>query len=492
MTIKRSPHAIIAEANDLSRQRPTPATIARRNQLNETLLRDWNMTLGGASPAAVRRTSRSIKSAAVRAGRSTAPRTVYKQVPARSHSQNVLQALRGGALDGEHFLTLDQPARRDIVSAVLDRAGLSPTRRDVYEALQRGQSTTDVNVRDVQAYLFACSRDAYYRAFMKVLSGSTAFSADETEALNFYRQHVANRAALESGTFGLAIPVLIDDTLITAGTLDDASVLSVCKVVLTTTNVYKGVAVTSGGGFQLAGEGGTASDDTPTFSQPVVNIFTLTDFVPFSIEFGMDFPGWLQTEAPRLFAANYADRVALDTSVGGDGVTAPQGIFSGLVGVTTSTVHVGAAGTVTANDVRTAWSRVPERAKNDPSCAWHMSSTVWQQISAQSAPSVSNGLGPNEIQSFADGSQRLMSKKVVISTYDPAFTGSTGGSTAYAVVGAFARYCVAQRVGGVTVELAAHLRDPATGRPTGERGLLAFARHGAAVLDAASFVLLAN
>jgi hypothetical protein len=40
MTIKRSPHAIIAEANDLSRQRPTPATIARRNQLNETLLRD--------------------------------------------------------------------------------------------------------------------------------------------------------------------------------------------------------------------------------------------------------------------------------------------------------------------------------------------------------------------------------------------------------------------------------------------------------------------
>ena len=409
------------------------------------------------------------------------------------------RAFKSGALDLEHLWGASYGVKRDIAEIILETElrDLSPSASDRLDSLLR-RTDGDVNGRHVADWLIVCGTSAYAETFRKAITEpSPAWTPEEGQILNLYRDLVAPRASIaqraagEGGSFGLAIPVGIDPAVVTGGGLDEiALLLSLAKVVQTTSNVYKGVNSTGGTGFTLPGEGVVVGDGTPTFTQPSVDIFTLSDFIPHSIELSMDYPGFA-SEMGSMFARNYSDRVSRDTATGAGGTTAPQGIFTGLVGVRSSTVHVTTSGTIGAIDVRKAWSTLPERMKSDSSCAWHMSNSVWQQISALGAPSVTNGLSPHDVGTFADGSARLFGKPCIFSSYDMAYTNTTGTQN-YAVVGAFSRFVIAQRIAGVTIELVPQLRDTSTGRPTGQRGLLAFARYGSGVLDPASFVVLTN
>jgi len=174
-----------------------------------------------------------------------------------------------------------------------------------------------------------------------------------------------------------------------------------------------------------------------------------------------------------------------------------MGIFTRMAATTAGSgaahVTVTTAGSICAADVRAVWQALPERAKNDPSCAWIMSNSVWSQITALGAPSVTNGLEPGAVQyPVGNAGPRLYGEPVIFATAAPAFTGTTGAAN-YLVVGAFQRYAIAQRVGGMTVELVPSIPNfPASNLPTGNRGFLAVARFGADVLDTASFRLLSN
>jgi HK97 family phage major capsid protein len=122
-----------------------------------------------------------------------------------------------------------------------------------------------------------------------------------------------------------------------------------------------------------------------------------------------------------------------------------------------------------------------------------MSNSVWSQITALGAPSVTNGLEPGAVQyPVGPAGPRLYGEPVIFSSYAPAFTGTTGTAN-YLVVGAFARYAVAQRIPGLTVELVPVIPNfPTNNLPTGNRGFLAVARFGADVLDTSSLRLLSN
>lgn len=103
-----------------------------------------------------------------------------------------------------------------------------------------------------------------------------------------------------------------------------------------------------------------------------------------------------------------------------------------------------------------------------------------------------NGLALSDftVNLLADGTENLTGRPVVVSDYAPGFTGTTGAEN-YAVVGDFSRFLVVQRA-GMQVELIQNLFDQATGRPNGERGWFATARHGHDVVDENGFRLLAN
>jgi HK97 family phage major capsid protein len=380
-------------------------------------------------------------------------------------------------------------------------ANLSPTVQDRLEDLVRIR-TSDCDGKAIACHVTITSSDAYVRAFAKSLTDKhPAFEPDEAVAVNAYRAIAPKatreeRAAGEGGSFGLAVPIFIDPILTIAATLDDAPILRFAKTVYTTTDNYKGIA-SAGSGFTLPGEGVVVADNSPTFTQPSITIFAAKDFIPFSIEVSQDMPDFVG-EMTRLFTAEYADRISQDTAIGAGGTAAPMGVFTRMAATTAGSgaahVTVTTAGSICAADVRAVWQAVPERAKNDPSCAWLMSNSVWSQIAALGAPGVTNGLEPGAVQyPVGNAGPRLFGEPVIFASAAPAFTG-TSGTASYLVVGAFAHYAVAQRIPGLTIELVPQMFDFAggTGHPTGSRGFLATARFGADTLDASSLRLLAN
>jgi HK97 family phage major capsid protein len=58
-----------------------------------------------------------------------------------------------------------------------------------------------------------------------------------------------------------------------------------------------------------------------------------------------------------------------------------------------------------------------------------------------------------------------------------------------AIFGDFSNYVIADRI-GMTVDFIAHLFDPTTGRPTGQRGWFAYYRVGADSVNDAAFRVL--
>jgi HK97 family phage major capsid protein len=405
--------------------------------------------------------------------------------------------------DPEYLMRAEYGQVRDAALRCIETKGanLSPTVQDRLEDLVRTR-TADVDGKAVARHVVITSSDAYARAFAKSLTDlHPALDPDEGAAVNAYRAIAPKatreeRAAGQGGSFGLATPIFIDPVLTIAASLDDAPILRFAKTVYTTTDNYKGIA-SAGSGFTLPGEGVVVSDNSPTFTQPSIAIFAAKDFIPFSIEVSQDMPDFVG-EMTRLFTAEYADRISQDTAIGAGGTAAPMGVFTRMAATTAGSgaahVTVTTAGSICAADVRAVWQAVPERAKNDPSCCWLMSNSVWSQITALGAPSVTNGLEPGAVQyPVGNAGPRLYGEPVIFSSYAPAFNGTSGAAN-YLVVGAFARYAVAQRVPGLTVELVPQMFDFAggTGRPTGSRGFLAVARFGADVLDTSSLRLLSN
>jgi len=234
------------------------------------------------------------------------------------------------------------------------------------------------------------------------------------------------------------------------------------------------------------------ADSSLTFAGPDIPIWAAKDYIPFTLEFGQDQPGWADN-ATALFQNAYAEYVSLKTATG-SGTSDVTGVFTAMTNATNNPAHVTVttAGQLAAVDVRKAWTALPERYRVDPSCAWMMSPSVEQQVAALAAPSVTGGLGPQDLTTDPGTGQRRLFGRPILSVSDaPAWTGTSGAANV-AVVGSFSRYCVATRFGGFSVELVPHLRDVSTGRPTGERAFLASARLGGDVIDPNAFRILSN
>ena len=451
-------------------------------------------------PAAMRRLTPAARQAVIAqvAAAPATPRRTLAELRLRAH-QITDSDLRDNP---ENLMRAGYGQVRDAALRCIERKGtdLPPTVQDRLSELVRTR-TADVDGKSVARHVVVTSSDAYVRAFAKSLAHAhPGFDPDEVASVLAYRSIApkatwAERAAGEGGSFGLAVPVMIDPAITISATLDDAPILGFARTVFTTSDVWKGVT-SAGSGFTLPGEGVVFADNTPAFTQPSITIYAAKDFVPFSIEISQDFPGFA-AEIGRLFTAEYADRLSQDTTVGVGGSVAPMGIFTRMAATTAGSgaahVSVTTPGAICAADVRAVWQALPERAKNDPSCAWLMSNSVWSQITALGAPSVMNGLEPGAVQyPVGNAGPRLYGEPVIFSTYAPAFTGTTGAAN-YLVVGAFHSYAIAQRVGGLTVELVPLVPNfPASNLPSGNRGFLAVARFGADVLDTSSFRLLSN
>ena len=371
---------------------------------------------------------------------------------------------------------------RDRALQVLETEGraLSPHQADHLDRLLRTRSS-DVDGSIIARRLLATENDAYRSAFQKAVTQNTpAFTPEEAHAINEFR--AANEGTGSAGGYG--IPVLIDPTIILTSGAADAPLLEISRMVTITTDAWKGVS-SSGVSWSYDAESAVVSDDTPTFAQPTIPVYSARGFVPFSIEVGQDYPGSAD-EMAALLGQGFIDLVAKQSCTG-SGVACPTGIFTALANATNNPAHVvvSTVGALGAVDVRAAWASLPERYR--PRATWVMSPSVLEKVSA-----FGNGLALSDytVNLLADGTSVLTGRPVVVSDYAPSFVGTTGAEN-YAVIGDFSRYVVVQRA-GMSVELIPTIFDATTQRPTGSRAWFAIARHGLGVSDANGFRLLAN
>jgi len=369
---------------------------------------------------------------------------------------------------------------RDAALAILDRDGkqLAARNGDHVDSLLRTRNAlTDGSV--IAKRMILTENDDYRSAFMKaVTSPAPAFTADEARAMTEFR--AMSEGVDTAGGFG--IPVLIDPSIILTSGAAAAPVLDLARVVTITTDEWKGVS-SAGVSWSYDGEGAEVSDDSPTLAQPTVPVYTARGFVPYSIEVGADYPSFA-AEMRRLLDSGYIDLVANGT-INGTGSSQPTGIFTALDANTNVEVVVTTDGTFGGPDLLKVWKSLPERYR--ASSTWIMNTDVENEIRAFSAGADS---AYYTVDLAAGGIGTLFGRPIRTTDYAPEFTGTTGAANIL-VVGDFSNFLVAQRA-GMSLELIPHLFGTTNGRPTGQRGWFAYARHGYDSVNDLGFRLLQN
>ena len=351
--------------------------------------------------------------------------------------------------------------------------GLAPRQLDNVDKLINTRSElTDGG--EIAKRLLLTENDAYRSAFVKgVTQQNPAFSADEVQALNEFRA-----MSLSDANGGFGVPVLIDPTIILTSGAADAPILNIARVVTITTDEWKGVS-SAGVTWSYDAEATEVSDDSPTLAQPTVTTYKAAGFIPYSLEVGMDYPGFAE-EMRRLLDQGYIDLVAKQTMTG----TTPVGIFTAIDATAGSEVVVTTDGAFGAVDLLKVWGALPERYRSR--ATWVMSTDVENEIRSFGVDNDAY----YTVNLAAGGTGTLFGRPVVLSDYAPSFTGTTGAANIL-IVGDFSNYLIAQRA-GMTVEFIPQLFGVTNGRPTGSRGWYAYARHGFDSVNDAAFRLLQN
>jgi HK97 family phage major capsid protein len=365
---------------------------------------------------------------------------------------------------------------RDAALKVLDAGArdLAARQLDHVDALLRTHNG-NIDGSQIARRMLLTENDAYRSAFHKaVTSPAPAWTSEEARAINEYR--AMSGGVDTAGGFG--VPVLIDPSIILTSGAGAAPVLELARVVTITTDEWKGVS-SAGVSWSYDAEGAQVSDDSPTLAQPTVPVKTARGFIPYSIEVGDDYPGFA-AEMRRLLDAGYVDLVASQTITG----ATPTGIFTALDANTNVEVVVNTDGAFSAPDLLKVWKSLPERYR--ARATWLMHTDVENEIRSFGV----NNDSYYTVNLAAGGIGNLFGRPVRTTDYAPEFTGTTGAANIL-VVGDFSNFLVAQRA-GMSIELVPHLFGTTNGRPTGERGWFAYARHGFDSVNDLGFRLLQN
>jgi HK97 family phage major capsid protein len=378
---------------------------------------------------------------------------------------------------------------RDAGLATIEREQhrMAPAQLDQWDHLLR-ESDVDRDAAAIARRLLVTESNAYRAAFRKsVTEEKPSYTPGESWAINQARETLRDesRAAGEAGSFGLAVPATIDPTIILTAQAADAPVVQLARLVTITSDTYK--AVTSPGvTWALKSEAAVMpSDAAPTLAQPSIPVEAAVAWLPYSVELGQDYPGWA-AEAAAVLGKGYVDLLASQSVVG----TSPQGVMTAMVGTTTSPSHivVTTSGSLGAVDCRAAWAALPQRFRAN--ATWLMAPTtetlVRKFAGANSEVDYLQTLTPDGTTVTA-----LTGRPLVTSDYCAAYTGSTAGTYAYAVVGDFGQGFTFVQRAGMTVELVPVVRDT-SGRPIFSSGWQAFARFGHDVVAPNAFRVIAN
>lgn len=360
-------------------------------------------------------------------------------------------------------------------------------RDDQREQVQRvlRQQTGDTNGELIGRLLLATENPHYRSAFQKIAASQTPiFTPEESRAVEQVQLIKRAMSIGVDASGGFAVPVLIDPTIILTAQGSENDILRLARVETITNDTWRGLS-SAGVSWSFKAEAAAATDNSPTIGQPEVATRRADGFIPFSIEIGMDWPGFAE-QMSMLLAEGYDELLAEKLTTGTSGSNEPNGLVSSLDATTNpANIELTTAGVIGAVDIYGLWNQLPQRFRRRMSTAW-LSSTDVQNTIRQ--------LGTTDPNFTVDITQeaipRLFGKEYPMNDFmqdDPAGT----GTQPLLLVGDFQGYLVAQRA-GMTVEFIPQLFDVTNNRPTGQRGWFAWARVGAGVVNPNAFRLLVN
>jgi HK97 family phage major capsid protein len=387
---------------------------------------------------------------------------------------------------------LDDPAgdtRRMTNTEARDRALRILDSRDASELSDAQKTQVDKWVRRdhvTARRLLVTENEDYRSAWMKMVTDPhPVLSPEENRAVQaWYEFRALGDWTTTAGGFG--IPVFIDPSIILTAQESGNPFLAIAKQVTVNTNQWKGVS-SAGVTWAFQTEAAAVTDNSPVLAQPAVLVHMARGFIPYSIEVGMDYPGFA-SEMSTLLAQGY-DELLVQKFTIGSGTNEPKGILTAISAVAGDRVKVTTGGTIGAPDPYLVWKALPQKYRRNAS--WLMSVGVNNAIRQIGAANVFHGYTVNLPEGWAD---QLFNRPVYESAYMPDTTTWTTTAEGQAIVGDFANFVVA-RNGGMSVELVPQLFQQVTAGsgpavPTGQRGWFAYARIGSDSSNTAGFRLL--
>jgi HK97 family phage major capsid protein len=327
-------------------------------------------------------------------------------------------------------------------------------------------------------YLSAWSKMARHTPQMAILT------KDEQRAV-MRSMALARAMSLADAAGGYLVPFEIDPAVIvtSAGSLSELRQIS--RTVVATTDKYHFV----GAGavvWSYDAEAAPVSDDTPTFTQPFVDVHMARGFVPISIQALQDESN-VTTAVGELLTEGRNDLEAVKFVLG-SGIGEPQGVITAIA----ATDGTGADRTVdfvsplTAVAVHAVHDALPAKYRSRSS--WLANNTIYslvRQLDTQGGATLWERIGagrPNELIGRGVYEAEAMDSTISV------------GNDYLALIGDFLNFLIVDRL-GMQVELIPHLFQQATagvgfGMPTGQRGWFAYVRNGSGVVNTNAFRLL--
>lgn len=314
-------------------------------------------------------------------------------------------------------------------------------------------------------HLLLTGSPSYRRAFGKYLA-QRGMTSEEQRSLDHVRA-----LSLAGASGGFAVPFDLDPTIINTSNGVVNPIRELARVIPITTDEWRGVSST-GITATYEAEATETTDNAPTLVQPTISTEKAQAFVPFSIEVGQDWSG-LEAEMGELLR-DAKDTLEAQKFVNGSGTNEPFGVITG----TTNTVNAAAGQTFTLANLYALVAALPPRYR--PRAAFAGDLQIANRIRQFDTVGSSAAIWQDSLQ--ADTPATLLGKPFLEAS-EMADAPATGAK--FLLYGDFTRYVIVDRI-GLGIEVIPHLFG-ANRRPTGQRGLYAYWRNGAKVIDANAF-----
>ena len=337
----------------------------------------------------------------------------------------------------------------------------------------------------VSRHILATGSPLYRSAWSKMLDaalsgmpGSAMLTPDEARAVEYVRA-----ASLTGNAGGYAVPFTLDPTVIYTGNGARNPLRTISRTVQIATDEWNGVS-SAGITVSWDGEAAEVSDDAPTLAQPNIVTRKAQGLVPFSIEIGMDWPGF-ETEMRTEFQKAKDVAEASVFATGSSGSNQPIGIVTALAGGS-SEVAPTTSEVFAAADLYKVQEALPAEYDGEGVASWVANKAIYnkvRQLDTYGGGTLWTTLGGGR------PSQLLGYNAYEASAMDGSWDTTATANNYILILGDFSNYVIADRI-GLSVELVPHLLATANNLPNGKRALYCYWRVGADSVNDNAFRML--